>query len=132
MSYDQRLADAERERDRLRAEVERLRGPDDTGDDSLSNVRRLRAELAAAQKAIRKGSEDALYMRDGLLKQLAAAKADTERIDWLENQGQLIARQYRDGWHFDASNGAWVCVNATTLRDAIDAARAGTANKAQP
>lgn len=69
------------ERDQLRAEVERLRGPDDTGDDSLSNVRRLRAELAAAEKAIRKGSEDALYMRDDLLKQLAAAKEDTERLE---------------------------------------------------
>ena len=58
-----------------------------------------------------------------LERQLAEAGKDKERIDWLENQGHLIARQYRDGWHFDASNGAWVCVNATTLRAAIDSAR---------
>lgn len=38
------------------------------------------AALAAAEKAIRKGSEDALYMRDDLLKQLAAAQQDKERL----------------------------------------------------
>ena len=58
-----------------------------------------------------------------LERQLAESGKDKERIDWLENQGHLIARQYRDGWHFDASNDAWVCVNATTLRAAIDSAR---------
>lgn len=40
------LSQAQAKIDQLEAEVKRLRGADDTGDDSLYNVRRLRAELA--------------------------------------------------------------------------------------
>ena len=37
------------QRNRAEAELAAARGPDDTGDDSIFNVRRLRAELAAAR-----------------------------------------------------------------------------------
>jgi hypothetical protein len=106
------------ERDQLRAEVEHIKAWANAKADEAQD---LRATLLAREGEL-----------DSMSAALAAAQKDKERLDWLENQGQLITRQYRDGWHFDASNGAWVCVNATTLRAAIDAARAGTANKGQP
>ena len=94
---------------KLRAEVEHIKAWANAKADEAQD---LRATLLAREGEL-----------DELQRQLAEAGKDKERIDWLENQGHLIARQYRDGWHFDASNGAWVCVNATTLRAAIDSAR---------
>lgn len=131
------------ERDALRAEVERLKAENNVigghhlcekGHGWVVNGQpcylcqhaRMEAHMADRDKFAKQAialSDEVAQLRA----QLAAAQEDKERLDWLENQGQLIARQYRDGWHFDASNGAWVCVNATTLRDAIDAAKKGTA-----
>lgn len=49
---------------------------------------------------------------------------DTERIDWLERTKRALATVREDGGiNFDAQHhdGAWFCVNADGLREAIDA-----------
>ncbi len=77
------LAELERENASLRAEVKRLRGPDDTGDDSLCNVRRLRAEVRAQTEI----AEDKGRQCHDLLDQNAALR------DELAANAKLLARQ---------------------------------------
>ena len=76
-----------RERDQYRAEVERLRGPDDTGDDSLYNVRRLRVELSEAKaRAERAELTAAAWKARALLAE--KHRAENER-GWVEAQAEV-------------------------------------------
>lgn len=61
----------------------------------------LRAELAAANDALRQASSDALKMRDDFLKELAAAKAFIAELRCDLESETAWAKQYFEQWQAD-------------------------------